>query len=224
MAKNNLESSIQFLGLNFKKEITKILTYNIAILLMCIVMFVIMKNTVVLIMGAGFIVAIDAFLLTSYSRRRSALIYKRSEEFISLICYFQTFIANHCNVYQAFSKLKEYSSDWMKQQLDIFLNNIDNDKSIQPYVDFAQTFNLPIARNIMLSIYQMVDEGESEEQMSQFTFLLTIMNQQHNEELKDKKERSLSSVTTYPMVGAGILMLCLSLGILTSIGDIVHVI
>jgi len=224
MAKNSLEESIRYLGLSFKKEMFKILTYNLVIALMCATMFYLMKNMIVIIMGIFFIVAIDAFLITSYSRRKAYLNYKRANEFISLISYFQTFINNHCNVYQSFSRLKEYSSDWMKQQLDRFLANVDNDKSVQPYIDFSEVFKLPIARNIMLSIYQMIDEGASDEQMGQFTFLLNIMNQQHNEELKDKKERSLSSVGTYPMIGAGILMLCLSMGVLSSVGDIVNVV
>jgi len=224
MAKNSLEESIQYLGLSFKKEMIKLVTYNVVILLMCFGMYLFMKNTVVIILGVAFIGGIDAFLLTSYSRRKSFLNYKRAEEFISLISYFQTFVSNHCNVYQSFTKLKDYSSDWMKTQLDIFLNNIDVDKSVKPYIEFSEVFKLPIARNIMLSIYQMIDEGESEEQMNQFTFLLTIMNQQHSEQLKDKKERSLSSVSTYPMVGAGILMLSLSMGVLSSVGDVIHVI
>ena len=51
----------------------------------------------------------------------------------------------------------------MKEKIEIFLKEIDDDKTVQPFINFARKFSLLIIESIMISIYQMVDEGNSKE-------------------------------------------------------------
>ena len=112
----------------------------------------------------------------------------------------------------------------MKEKIEIMLSAIDSDKSIKPFTDFADRFDLPIARNVMISIYQMIEQGEVSEQLNQFTILFEQMSQTLNEERKDRKFRSFDMVSFMPIIGAGLVTLALTFSMLTIVGDMVNVI
>ena len=76
----------------------------------------------------------------------------------------------------------------------------------------------------MISIYQMVDQGESGEQLNQFTIFFSQLSKQHQKAMIDKKERSLSSVDMLPLVGTGGITILLIISILFILGDVINVI
>ena len=59
---------------------------------------------------------INYYLFSFYSNKKAQLEKAHSEELISLLSYFQTFINNKNTVYQSFQKLEDFSSHWMKEK------------------------------------------------------------------------------------------------------------
>ena len=147
----------------------------------------------------------------------------RESEFISIIGYFQFFISNSYNVYQSFQALIAYASPWMEEQINTLILEIDNDKSVKPFVNFANKFTSKVTSNVMLSIYQMVDEGESSIQMLQFNALFQQLSKNHQKELIDSKERSMSSISSLPLIGAGAITVLLTMGIISLMGEMISV-
>ncbi len=221
---NGLKQKIEYVGLDYKKETTKIIIFNILLLLLGAATYYFLRSLIAIIVSVIALGLIDYFLLTSYSVKKKAMDKDHSEEFIYIISCFRIFIANGNNVYQSFNKLIEYSSDWMKDKLESFLKQIDDDKSIKPFMDFAEKFNMPVARNLLVSIYQMVEQGETSEQLNQFVILFEQMNQTLNEEKKERKLRSFDLVSFFPVVGAGIVTLSLTFSMLSLVGDMMNVI
>lgn len=221
---NPLKRDIEFIGLSYKKELTKIIIINIIAVLALSAGFLFTKMVMVLIVGLLSIFGIDYFFYFTYSGRKAQLIKDRSDEFVHIISYFRIFIKNKNNVYQSFNRLLTYSSDWMKDKIEIMLNAIDSDKSIKPFTDFADRFDLPIARNVMISIYQMVEQGEASEQLNQFTILFEQMSQTLNDERKDRKFRSFDIISFMPIIGAGFVTMALTFSMLSIVGDMVNVI
>ena len=221
---NPLKRDIEFIGLSYKKELTKIIIINIFAVLALSAGFLFTKMVMVLIVGLLSIFGIDYFFYFTYSGRKAQLIKDRSDEFVHIISYFRIFIKNKNNVYQSFNRLLTYSSDWMKDKIEIMLNAIDSDKSIKPFTDFADRFDLPIARNVMISIYQMVEQGEASEQLNQFTILFEQMSQTLNDERKDRKFRSFDIISFMPIIGAGFVTMALTFSMLSIVGDMVNVI
>ena len=221
---NNLKTSIEFIGLSYKKEITKILAIDFVLLVASVAGFFYMKNYLIIAAGLGLIGIIDYLFYYTYSSKKFLIIKDHSDEFVHIISYFRIFIQNKNNVYQSFNRVIQYSSDWMKENLQIMLTAIDSDKSIKPFTDFADKFDFPIARNVMISIYQMVEEGEVSEQLNQFTVLFEQMNKTLYEERKDRKTRSFDVISFFPTIGAGIITIALTFSMLTIVGDMVNVI
>lgn len=224
MRNNKLRTLIEFLGLDYKKEILKYIGLFFFGIVIGLGIFFLTKQFVFLLVGLGISLVLDYLLLNSHLSKKEQINKERDEEFINVINYFQTFITNRNNVYQSFLKLMEYSSEWMQEKIQRLLNDIDIDKSVKPFVDFADNFSFSIAKNIMLSIYQMIDEGEDNLHLSQFETLFNQLNQSHQEELKDRKRKSLQTMTTFPMVGAAIITVILSIYIIAIMGEMINVI
>ena len=221
---NNLKKTIEYVGLSYKKEQIKIILANIICLALFAVVMIFKRTPMMIILGLLIIVGVNYYIFSSYSSKKQKLNKDRADEFVQIIAYFRIFISNRNNVYQSFSKIIEYSSDWMKDKLEIFLRAIDSDKSIKPFTDLADRFELPIARNVLVSIYQMVEQGETSEQLNQFTVLFEQMSKTLNDERKDRKLRSFDLVSYFPIIGAGLVTIALTFSMLSLVGDMINVI
>ena len=221
---NNFKKTIEFIGLNYKKEQLKIILSNIIFLTLFAVLLIFNRTPIVIVIGVLMIFGLNYYIFSSYSIKKAKINKDRADEFVYVISYFRIFISNRNNVYQSFNKIIEYSSDWMKEKLEIFLRAIDGDKSIKPFTDLADRFELPIARNVLVSIYQMVEQGETSEQLNQFTILFEQMSQTLNDERKDRKLRSFDLVGFFPIIGAGLVTIALTFSMLSLVGDMINVI
>jgi hypothetical protein len=80
-------------------------------------------------------------------------IYKeRENEFIKVISYFKIFITNNFNVYSSFKATLPYASIWLKEEIEKLLNEIDVDKSIQPFINFASLGITAIVSIIIMTL------------------------------------------------------------------------
>ena len=224
MKKNKLKETIEFVGLSYKKELIIIIVFNAVFLLGAVAVYIFLKNlifAVLVLVGASLM---DYFLLSRYSDKKKAILKGRENELISIISYFDVYIRNNKNVYQSFNQLIPYCSNWMKEKIEDLLKEIDEDKSIQPFVNFANNFKNLSAHSLMISIYQMVDQGESAEQLTHFNVVFDELSKNRNQEMIAQKDKALSGMATFPLVGAGMITIALTVSILTILGDLINVI
>ena len=223
MMKNKLKDTIEFVGLSYKKEILKIVLISLALLMCSALMLYFLKNIIYTIMIFIALVVVDYMLLTRYNDKKKMLIKARENELITLITYFEVYIRNKNNVYQSFSLLIPYCSSWMKDKIETLLKEIDSDKSVQPFVNFANNFEQLSSHSLLLSIYQMVDQGESSEQLAQFDVIFDEIARNRHKEMKEQKEKSLSNMSTFPLIGAGAITVVLTISIISVLGDLMNV-
>lgn len=223
MMKNKLKDTIEFVGLSYRKEILKIALISLALLISAALMLYFLKNIIYTIMIFIALVVVDYMLLTRYNDKKKMLIKARENELITLITYFEVYIRNKNNVYQSFNLLISYCSSWMKDKIETLLKEIDSDKSVQPFVNFANNFEQLSSHSLLLSIYQMVDQGESSEQLAQFDVIFDEIARNRHKEMKEQKEKSLSNMSTFPLIGAGAITVVLTISIISVLGDLMNV-
>ena len=224
MKKNSFRQTIEFVGLSYKKELIKVILINLISLISGAVTFLFTKNIVVPIVAAIVLGLMDFFLLTRYGDKKRAILKNRENELIAIISYFEVYIQNNNNVYQSFNQLIPYCSDWMKEKIEELLKQIDEDKTVQPFIDFAHNFQSLSIHSLMLSIYQMVDQGENSEQLIQFNVIFDELAKNRSKEIIDNKEKSLANMSTFPLVGAGLITITLTISILSILGDLIYVV
>ncbi len=223
MMKNKLKDTIEYVGLSYKKEILKIVLVTLVLLAGAALIFFFLKNIIYTIMLLIATAVVDYMLLTRFSDKKKMLIKARENELITLITYFEVYIRNKNNVYQSFNLLIPYCSSWMKDKIETLLKEIDNDKSVQPFVNFANNFEQLSSHSLLLSIYQMVDQGESSQQLAQFDVIFDEIARNRYKELKEQKEKSLGNMSTFPLIGAGAITVTLTISIISVLGDLMNV-
>lgn len=214
---------LTFISANKTKELIKIVVINVLIIAASVVLTIFLKQVMIAFVGIIVMAVANYLIFNSYSERKKAILDEREHEFIAIISYFQFFITNSYNVYQAFQSLIAYASPWMEEQIQSLIIEIDNDKSVKPFINFANKFKNNVAGNVMMSIYQMVDEGENGLHMYQFSSLFQQLSKSQQMELIDSKERSMSSVSSFPLIGAGAIAVLLTFGIISVMGDMINV-
>ena len=222
--KNRIKETIEFSGLSYKKEMMKITLINVALLMMGCLLYYFFKNIIYSMFALIALTVIDYVLISQYNDKKKAIIKSREDELVTIISYFDVYIRNNNNVYQSFNLLIPYCSHWMKNKIEELLKDIDKDKSVQPFVDFANNFKNIATQGLMLSIYQMVDQGENPEQLTHFNVLFEEMSRNRNQEMVETKNKSLSNMSVYPLIGAGLITIALTISILSILGDLINVI
>ena len=214
---------LSFIGANKRLEILKLLLVNIITIIGFALIVVLLKQWMMSFVGIMALAILNYLFFNSYIFKKKEILKDRENELITIIGYFQFFISNSYNVYQAFKSLIPYSSPWMEEQILSLINEIDNDKSIKPFMNFANKFTNKVASNVMLSIYQMVDEGENNIHMIQFESLFQQLSRDLNEQRIDEKERNMGSISSLPLIGAGAVTVLLTFGIISLMGEMISV-
>ena len=222
--KRSLKQQITALGLSYQKEMM-MLTFIIVLTIgLAFLSFLFLKQIYLTVFIAfGGLIAIY-FFLSRYSSIEKKNEKDRVDQLISLLSYFEIFISNGNNVYTSFKMLLPYADEFLQEAISSLLAQIDVDKTIGPYINFATKFNNRIIESLMLSIYQMVDNGESSIELSEFDILFNNIKEKHYDEIIDSKKKGLDMFNSFPLIGAGAITIILSISIVSIIGDYINVI
>lgn len=222
--KKNLKERITSLGLNYAREITIIvLIVTIPLIAGGLIYFFLKELMFAVMVGiGGFLGAF--FYISRYGTLEKKLEKDHVDELISLLSYFEMFISNGNNVYTSFKMLIPYCSTFMEEELTSLLNHIDQDKTVGPYINFAYKFKNHVVESLMLSIYQMVDNGENTSEFSEFELLFSNIKSRFMDDLVEEKKRGLDSLNSFPLIGAGFITIVLSMCVIQLIGDYINVI
>ena len=224
MKRNKIRETIEFAGLSYQKEMTKITLINIVMLIAGVALYFFLKNIIYSMFVLIALAVLDYVLISQYNDKKKAIIKSRENELIAIISYFDVYIRNNNNVYQSFNLLIPYCSFWMKGKIEELLEEIDKDKTVQPFVNFANNFKNIATQSLMLSIYQMIDQGENSEQLTHFNVLFDEISRNRNQKMVEQKNKALSNMSTFPLIGAGLITISLTISILTILGDLINVI
>ena len=223
MKKSDFKETIEFVGLSYKKELLKLFIINLAFIVIILALFFLLEYAILTLVMVVGLLGIDYYLLTRYKDKKNLILKERESELISIISYFEIYLKNHNNVYQSFNLLIPYCSPWMKDKIETLLREIDIDKTVRPFVNFANNFKQIASQSLMLSIYQMVEQGETVDQLKQFNVIFDELARTRNKEMIEQKEKSLSNMSTFPLIGAGLITVTLTVSILLILGDLVNV-
>ena len=221
--KRSFKERITSLNLSYTKEMTILFIINIAEVAFGLIIFFLLKQPLAfLLLGIALIIS-NYIYLSRYSSLEKRIEKEHVDELISLLSYFEMFITNGNNVYSSFKMLISYSSIFMEDAITSFLSQVDVDKSVGPYIDFASKFPNRIIESLMLSIYQMVDNGENSEQFQEFNFLFSGVAKDYQVNKIDNKKKSLSTLDSFPLFGAGAITIILAVSILNIVGEFIDV-
>ena len=222
--KNSFKDRIISLGLSYQKEILILILINILVLGIGSGAYLYFSHWLTFLVMGIVLIGANFLYLSRYGSLEKQREKDHVDELISLLSYLEIFISNGNNVYTSFKMLIPYCSTFMEDAINSLLNQIDADKSVGPFITFAAKFHNRVIESLMLSIYQMVDNGENSGQFSEFNILFSNIAKEHEAALIEEKKRKLNSLDSWPLIGSGAITIVLAIAILNIIGDYINVI
>lgn len=196
-------------------------TMNLALLGAALYVFLGLKQTypalgLILVLGV-----LDGIVVLQF---RKALHSDESQfqvEFTRIFAYFAIYIRDGLPVYHALEECIRYASPEMERRLRTLLEGIDNDKSVAPYIAFGDSFHSMEIRQLLISIYRMVDEGGGDSYIRQFTVLFESLQANQAKTELERTDSRLGSAAILPMADSALVMLLITIGIIQIIGGYV---
>ena len=210
------------LGLSPKKEFIIFGVVNLVLISLAIVGKMFLNNNVFLLIGPGIAVIFSILFLTRYETAINKINSNNLLEFSDLFSFFRIYIKNGYNVYNALKEISNFANDNLKELLEQLLNEIDCDKSVQPFINFAKNFDEIIIEELMISIYQMIDEGEQSNYLVQFEFIFDKFSENLIAKELKKKDSRLATLSSSALVGSCFLVVVIAIGIVGVVGDLTN--
>jgi multisubunit Na+/H+ antiporter MnhC subunit len=162
------------------------------------------------------------FLLSKGGRDKANEKAAIEQEFIQIFSYFSIYVRNHVPVYHALEECENFASIPMGDRLRRLLSAVDQDKSVRPFITFADEFSSNEIRQVMLSVYQMVDQGGNEAYLRQFSVLFDQLASNKQRENLKRQEDKLSTACMFPLLASGLTMVLVTVGVVVAIGGLIN--
>ncbi len=216
---NKLKEKIAKLNLNFQKEMLTLGIIDFILLALGVALYFFNISYLVIILVFLGIIVFSFYYLNRYD---SMLLKKElalDDEFIEIFSYLKIYIANKESVYKALTNIKEFASPRMLERLDDLTNEIDNDKTIQPFINFARKFKNKVIEEVMIALFELINNGNNEAYLNQFIKIFEDFKNRRENEDKDKRFRLFDTINMMSLVGSGYIMIILSFCVIQLLGE-----
>lgn len=217
-----LKDKMLYLGLNPKREFLIILIVNLVLILASVITFIFLKELVYFVTCLGSAFIFDLLFLTRYSKQIDNKNIENLQEFAVIFGYFRIFLHNGYSVYSALKELLNFANPELKKNIEELISDIDVDKSVQPFVKFGEKFNEIIVKEMMISIYQMIDDGENSDYLVQFELIFDKFSDLLKEKYLRAKNSKLGALANAPLIGASFLIIVLTIGVISILGEVIN--
>jgi len=217
-----LISQMNRLGLSPKKEFLIFGVVNVLMIAASVISGIFAKTWVFFAFGPGFAVIFSLLFLTRYGNNINKINNNNLVEFTELFGFFRIYIKNGYNVYNALKEISNFANENLKVLLNKLLEEIDQDKTVQPFINFSSNFDEIIVEELMISIYQMIDEGEQSNYLTQFEFIFDKFSEALTQKELKRKDSKLGTLSSAALIGSAFLIIVVTIGIVGLIGDITN--
>ena len=213
----DLEFLCESLDVNIDLVNKKRMVTLIATPILSVLMFLYSHNwaypLLIIILGI-FIFKLDYWDLKNRFKQKASI---AQLSFNSFFGYILVFLENNFNLYQSIKTTIEYVDESIKPLVEQLLLEIDEDKTVTPYVNFSNNFSSQIVGQICLLLYQLENSGYDSSLLDKFNPLLEKLRQQTIDEYINHQSSKLDFFGIFPLVATIVITFSLILGILQSL-------
>ncbi len=217
-----LKNKIESLNLDFSKEMMKLGAINLILIIGIVVLFIFKFNVIAVSLLLGALVIFNYFFLTRYSKIEKEKKVKLDESFIEVFSFLRIYLSNKETVYHSLNEVRAFADEEMNTKLELLINQIDEDKSIKPYIDFASSFSDKVIEEVMIALYEITNSGSSDIYLNQFNKIFEELKTRIENEKSYKRIRFFENLNIFSVVGSGMIMIILSFCVISLLGGIIN--
>lgn len=217
-----LKNKMLILGLSPKKEIAKLILIDSVLLILSVLAYFLSKEFTYSMMILVTVCLLSVLYFTRYGTKIDQQKALDLQEFTNLFSYFKIYIHNGFSVYSALKEIEQFANESLKKQLKTLIEEIDLDKSIEPFIRFAKNFDEVIVEEMMLTIYQMIDDGVNSDHLLQFEMIYDKFSDLMYQKNLKRKDSKLGTLSSSSLIATCYLMIVLTVGIISVIGELIN--
>lgn len=217
-----LKSKIESLNLDFSKEMMKLGAINLILIVGIVVLSIFKFNVIAISLLLGALVIFNYFFLTRYSKIEKEKKVKLDESFIEVFSFLRIYLSNKETVYHSLNEVKAFADSTLEEKLELLINQIDEDKSIKPYIEFASIFQDKVIEEVMIALYEITNSGSSDIYLNQFNKIFEELKTRIENEKSYKRIKFFDNLNIFSIVGSGIIMVTLSFAVISLLGGIIN--
>lgn len=176
------------------------------------------KNYGILIGLLAFIIVFTYFYFSRYSSIEKRQKQDNLLEFVNLFTFFRMYIRNGFGVYTSLQEVSKFANPSLQELMKKLIEEIDKDKTISPFMNFAHNFDELVVEEIMISIYQMIDDGTNSNYLMQFELIFDKFSEILHKGQLDSKDKKLSTLTSSALFGSAYLIVMITMGVINLLG------
>jgi Flp pilus assembly protein TadB len=124
--------------------------------------------------------------------------------------------------YQAFQTVLQFVDPNLADALHQLLLELDQDSSLQPYLNFAKPFQSIMIEQLLFSMYQLSHQGGQASSLHHFRYLFDQADHQHYQSRLQILNEKMQSANQLVMIATGLIAFSLLVGVMQLIGGMLY--
>ena len=191
---DDLEVLLGWLGINYKKAMKNRIRNSIIVFLILLVLGILTKKLLIVLLS--FVIGLSYYKYQYYltKKNKKKLIDLKRRMFPNFVKKLLILLRTN-NIYVSLNKLLDFTDEPIKTHLVKLIKEIDDDKSINPYINFANDMEFIEAYQVMIMLYTFSEKTKSKNHLAN---LENMIFQLYNNEILDIIESKKRMLWMYP--------------------------
>ena len=176
----------------------------------------------VILMGIFILSFGEFYLYLQREKTKEVLLAEKQKYFIDAYRLIKVLLMQSISPYQSLQTILPFVHPNLAQEVHTLLLSIDQDKSIFPYLQFANRFHSLMIEQLMFALYQLENQGGGSQQLQQFQYLFDQADQQHYQGQLLQFHEQMQNANGYVMAATGLIAFSLLVGVIQLIAGMIY--
>ncbi len=214
---NNYRLYCDKLQIDFKKNILALIL-KIALVGICSLLLILFVNYQIGIFSLLIIIPIFLFHIFQLEKKYHHLIASKEIAFFGFYRNLINLLENKVIIYNALKETIDFVDETIKNDVLKLIENIENDSSIQPFIEFSNQFENIQIKQMILILYQSQENSKNAQLLENMGNTLFQIQDEAINEYVEKEVKSLEKFYLFPLILSALAIVLFSVFIFQSIG------
>ena len=143
-------------------------------------------------------------------------------DFINVFGYLKMYLETESNVYNSLLHIKNYANKDLSKLIENLIFEIDVDKSINPFINFAKNFNNAMVDQVIINLYHLIDSTNYNDDFKYFDFTFDRLLEENEKLIHEKRKNSLNGKTAFALIGSAVFILGIIVAVISVMGEMIN--
>lgn len=185
---DDLQVLLGWIGINYKRAMRNRIQNSIILFLIFLGIGIAVKNFYFLLLAL--FVSILYYKMQYYltKNQRKKLIQLKKRMFPSMVKKLLILLRTN-NIYISLNKLIDFTDDPIKKYLVQLVKEIDEDKSVRPYVNFANNMEFIEAYQVIIMLYTFAEKSMNQDHLNSLESMIVQLYENEIDDMIESKKR-----------------------------------